>query len=67
VRLYLKPVRAQERPTVRALGARFDARVDRWWVDPEWGDIRRFDRWLPADALIADVQRNLDDIRYGEP
>lgn len=56
-RIDLRPPTPAERQTLRALGARHDD--DGWWVDDTWPDLRRFDRWLPTRALIADVQRTI--------
>ena len=46
-RLYLRPVPLHEQRTVRLLGARWDAERRLWWVGAEWGDLARFERWLP--------------------
>lgn len=41
----------EQKPLVKALGARYDPRQYRWWVDSRWPDLARFTRWLPASAI----------------
>jgi Domain of unknown function (DUF5710) len=53
VRLYLAPVPAEQRRTVQLLGARWDSRERRFWMDPAWPNAGAFTRWLPQDTVRA--------------
>ncbi|QIN63111.1 hypothetical protein SBC1_31350 [Caballeronia sp. SBC1] len=51
-RVYLRvPVR--DRPTVQALGARYDRGAHRWYV-PRYVSVDAFARWLPARPAVIE-------------
>lgn len=56
MRVYLAHVKVEERGTLRALGARWDRQVALWWIDTDWPDVARFDRW-DRQALSGETIR----------